>query len=302
MLASNIKLDKIRLPIIGSLKLEGVRGEFTPEGLFTRPMKRFNNKLVEEKFSILLEYCSDQNIIIEGEFYVHGIEFSDISSICRRAAHLYTELLEFHIFDMYDPLLPDMPFARRASIIECIVQEIKLTDVFAIEQKMYYTHKSIENAYASALDLEYEGFVLKHPDHAYKKGRSTTKEQTFVRMKQENTYDGVVIAIEERMENLCESKPNELGYMSKVQDKDQKAHTGLAAVAVVKCKEFDQLIRVTLSRGIKDYDETKKSPSRSYLWQCREDFVGKHIRWVGIPVKGMVPRSPRFDDWRTDLD
>lgn len=137
----------------------------------------------------------------------------------------------------------------------------------------------------------------------YKNGRSTAREQLFVRMKPENTYDGVVIEIVERMENLCKSERNELGNLSKKQDKDMKAPTGLAAVAIVSCPDFNKHIRVTLSRGIKDYEPTKKSISRAGIWENRDKFIGKHIKFVGLPVPGMeLPRAPRFDEWRTDLD
>ena len=121
-------------------------------------------------------------------------------------------------------------------------------------------------------------------------------------MKPEETYDGKVIKIIEQQENLAPKQTNELGFTFRVQDKDLKAGKGLAAVAIVRCKDFDKDIRVTLSRGIKDYECTKKSPSRAQIWKDRRAYVGRHIRFVGIPVKGMLPRSPRFDDWRTDLD
>ena len=75
-----------------------------------------------------------------------------------------------------------------------------------------------------------------------------------------------------------------------------KAHTGLAAVAVVKCIDFREPVRVTLSRGLTDGD-------RKQIWEDRESYIGKTLRFVGIPVPGMdLPRAPRFDAWRPDLD
>ena len=296
MLATNIKPEQMKLPLLGSLKLEGVRAEFTPTGLYTRPMKRFGNPLLSVKFKKILDYCEEHNVIIEGEFYVHGMTFNEISSITRRSCHADTDVMEFHAFDMYFYDNKTLSFADRAEILNLAIKRFEEPDsIKAIKQVLHYEKDDIEAAYAYALDGGYEGYVLKSPFGSYKTGRSTVNEQLFVRMKAENTYDGIVTDIVERMTNLCESEENELGYMSKKQDKDMKEGTGMAAVAIVESKELDKPIRVTLSRGLSDAD-------RAEIWLNRDNYIGKNIRFVGIPVKGMLPRSPRFDVWRTDLD
>ncbi len=66
MLETNAKLYKMKYPIYSSLKLEDDRRELTPMGLFTRPMKRFNNKLLESKFSKILKYCAEHGVTLEG--------------------------------------------------------------------------------------------------------------------------------------------------------------------------------------------------------------------------------------------
>lgn len=303
MLATNIKPEKLHYPVIGSVKLEGVRGEFTPDGLYTRPMKRFNNKLLEEKFERLCVFCAKNNIIIEGEFYIHGMDFSDISSICRRANHPDTDKIEFHIFDLISLDQPDLNFDQRLNVLKDYVIFLVKTDVKYVLQEYVYSVEDAYRKYEAALLEGYEGYVFKAVEGTYKYGRSTANEQKFLRMKAENTYDGVVLEIVERMQNLCESEYNELGKLSKRQDKDMKAPTGLAAVAIVQCREFEKPVRVSLSRGIKDYESTSNSVSRKQLWEKRAEFVGKNLRFVGLPVPGMdLPRAPRFDVWRTDLD
>lgn len=296
MLASNAKMDQIKFPVMGSLKLEGVRGIFTPFGLKTRPMKEFGNKLLGEKFSIVSDFAKKTGCFVEGEFYIHGMPFNEISSICRRSNHSGVCNITFQIFDIYDPDDPNLHFVSR---YERAVREFGMMaskDIIVIYQSMQNTVEEVVNSYSTAIAHGYEGWVLKDPFSPYKLGRSTLKEGFFLRMKEQNTWDGVVIDIVERMENLCESEENELGYLSKRQDKDMKAPTGMAAVAIVKCDDFPgKDIRVTLSKGLSDWD-------RHEIWSNKEDYIGKHIRWVGIPVKGMLPRSPRFDAWRADLD
>lgn len=295
MLATNIKPNQINLPAMGSVKLEGVRGCFTPEGLRTRPMKKFGNPWLEMRFQKLIDLCEENNLVVEGEFYKHGIPFNQISSITRKRHHEDTDELDFHIFDVYDHNIPNMKFEDRYKIAQNVCFILGNPRYQVIEQIMHESVEEIEACYADAIENDYEGWCLKDPAGMYKAGRSTVTEQLFVRMKAENTYDGVVLDIVERLENLCESETNELGYQSKRQDKDMKAETGMAAVAITKCAEFDKEIRVTLSRGLTDAD-------RAEIWDNKENYIGKHIRFVGIPVRGMLPRAPRFDDWRTDLD
>lgn len=303
MLATNCKIDKLVLPIYSSVKLEGVRGEFTPDGLFTRPLKRFNNMLLGYKFIKVTQHCRQHGLILEGEFYKHGMVFSDISSICRRAEHAGVEDLEFHVFDVYIESMPTASFETRIKVYEQAVRDIGMPEVIAVEQYLQETKDEVISFYDDCIEGNYEGWCGKHPRSAYKKGRSTVNEGHYLRLKPEDTFDGVVIEIVERLENLCESEVNELGLMSKKQDKDQKASTGLAAVAIVKSKGFNKPIRVSLSRGILDYQDTKKSPSRASIFANRASFIGRNIRFVGFTIKGMdLPRSPRFDDWRTDLD
>jgi len=295
MLASNTKAHEVRLPAYGSLKLEGIRGIFTPEGLRARSLKAFNNPKLEEKFKELDEYCRENECFIEGEFYRHGMVFSDISSICRRGQHEETHKICFYVFDYYNPKKQHQKFWDRHETARRIIGDLNIEHLYCVRQQLHTTHDVITEEYSAALSAGYEGYVLKAPNEIYKHGRSTHNEQKFLRMKEENTYDGRVIGITERMTNLCQSEENELGYLSKKQDKDMKEGTGMAAVAIVLCEEFDEPIRVTLSRGLTDSD-------RCEIWINRDQYIGKHLRFVGIPVKGMLPRSPRFDDWRTDLD
>jgi hypothetical protein len=302
MLAVNAIMSKFNKPMLGSKKMEGVRAEFTPEGLKTRPMKNFNNKWLAVKFNRVLNFCKENNVVIEGEFYIHGVEFNIISSICRRAEHEDTDSIELHLFDAYNPLHPSANFQSRVNFLIDNIKELGQS-VYVVQQVYIATAEQAKEQYMIALEEGYEGYVLKDPNLGYKTGRSTVLEGYFLRMKEEDTYDGKVVRIEERMENLVESERNELGMMAKTQDKDMKAPTGLAAVAVTLCDQFPgQEIRVTLSRKIKDYEDKPDIPSRESLWRNREDYPGRNIRFVGIPVKGMLPRAPRFDAWRTDLD
>ncbi len=305
MCAVNADLDKLKYPVYISKKLEGVRAEFTPTGLLTRPLKKFgNNNILSLRFQKVLDFCATNNVIIEGEFYLHGIEFSNISGCVRGRGNPLAAKLQLHIFDTYQPDYPNKTFSERYSYMQSIAEVFKSEDfIIVCEQKVISNKQEAEEFYFSAIDEGYEGVCFKGMDSSYKKGRSTKTKGEFSRIKPLDTFDGKVIEIVERLENLCESEYNELGKLSKRQDKDMKAHTGLAAVAVVECKDFPRPVRVSLTRGIMDYEDTSKSPSRHSIWHEEQNYIGRHLKFVATVVPGMeLPRSPRFDEWRTDLD
>lgn len=301
MLAATAKVDKLDSGFLQSIKLEGVRGEFTPEGLLTRNLKPFKNELIYEEFELLEQYCMDIGVVVEGEFYVHGWTFNRIDSCLRGSGNTDVQGLHFHVFDIYREDSPEDDFEKRYALYKGFVQYIKQTyptlshRIHAVEQYPFVSEESALNAYKWAVEHGYEGICFKRKDLTYKLGRSTVKQGYFLRIKPEETYDSVIIKFLERQENLCESEVNELGQKFKRQNKDQKAGTGMAQNALVYTPSINKVHKVSMTRGLSD-------PERMRLWENKEAYVGKCVQWVGIPVPGqVVPRSPRFDKFREDI-
>lgn len=305
MLAENIKPEQVTSDTLGSIKLEGVRGIFTPDGLLARSLKPHANSEIymREDVQAFEAFCATNNVLIEGEWYVHGWPFSRIDSCLRGDGNIDARKLEFHVFDCYVENEPELSFEQRAARYVTLINEFKSAYVnssFIVPVQQFKIkagdHKQILDAYTYAIENGYEGFCLKKADAPYKFGRSTRKQEIFVRIKPEDPYDCIVLDIIERMENLCESEVNELGYLKKRQDKDMKAGTGMAQSALVYTPSLNKVHKVSLTRGLTDVD-------RYNIWECREHYIGKAMSFVGIPVAGQsVPRSPRYNKWRHDLE
>ncbi|ANO57534.1 hypothetical protein [Vibrio phage vB_VhaS-tm] len=301
MLAVNSKPEDINVPSYGSIKLEGVRGEFTPEGLLSRQLKQYNNELIYERedVHIVEAFCEEFNIVLEGEWYLHGWTFNRIDSSIRGNGNIDVKQLEFHVFDCFVYDRPDSTFEERVNFYYWAVQELNrrgATFVKRVDQVTVNDADCIRSGYAWAIDNGYEGFCIKAKQLTYKHGRSTLKQQYFTRLKPEKDYDCVVLAIIERQANLCESEINELGYLKKKQNKDMKASTGMAQTALVYTPELGNVHKVSLTRNLTD-------PDRLRIWEDAEFYPGKCMTFVGIPVPGQnIPRSPRFDKWRLDIE
>lgn len=302
MLAVNSKPEDLKKPQLGSLKLEGVRGIFSPEeGLIGRSLKPVNNSLMykREEFETIEKYCAEHDIYLEGEFYVHGWTFNRIDSCIRGEGNIDVNGLEFHVFDCYVPDIPEAVFEERVTFYNYAIQHLELMGIKCIKPVIQTPMKDAEeirNAYLWAIENGYEGFCLKAKDLPYKLGRSTLKQEYFTRIKPEETYDGVVLEIIERQSNLCESEVNELGYLYKKQNKDMKAGTGMAQNALVYTPQLGKVHKVSLTRGMTD-------PDRMRIWEDAGFYAGKCIQFVGVPIPGQaIPRSPRFDKWRHDIE
>lgn len=305
MLASNVKPEDVQIGSMLSIKLEGVRGQCYPNGLLTRQLKPFPTRQLYELMEPVEKFCSHYGICLEGEFYVHGWPFDRIQSATRAEDNPDALLLEFHVFDCYVDEKPDATFKERYRFylwaVALLHKELGCDFVKAVEQFEVTSSEQVITTYEQALENGYEGIVVKG-DAPYKFGRSTLKQGFFLRSKPDDPYDGVIIDIVERQNNLLDSEVNELGYQYKRQDKDAKAGAGIAQTAVVYCPALGTTCRVSLTKGLQDYQDTANGPSRQRFWEERDTFIGQVMKFTGIPVKGQKPRSPRFHSLRYDLE
>lgn len=304
MLAANIEPENVPIGSYLSVKLEGVRGQCYTDGLLTRQLKPFPTRQLYELMQGVETFCQRYGISLEGEFYVHGWPFDRIQSATRAEDNDDALLLEFHVFDCYVEEDKDAPFSKRYAYYCWAVKTLNDAGycfVKAVKQTLVTDTEMVIATYENALAQGFEGFVAKC-DLPYKFGRSTKKQGYFLRGKPDDPFDGVVLDIVERQTNLLDSEVNELGYQFKRQDKDAKEGAGIAQVAIVYCPEIDKICRVSLTRGLMDYQDTDKGPSREKLWQQKDVYIGAVMKFTGIPVKGQKPRSPRYDSFRYDLE
>lgn len=306
LLAVNSEPKDVVLPSYVSTKYEGVRAVFTPQGLRTRNLKAFGNDELYNVPHIKLveDFCAVNNVYIEGELYIHDTTFRMLQSYTAENGNANCHRMKLMVFDCYSETSSNAPFEQRYEWYLYITRTLSNPMVIPVYQELLIDPiAQIPEMYATAIEHGYEGVCIKAKDAPYKKGRSTLKQGIFTRIKPERDYDCIVLDIIERQHNLVESHVNELGMLAKRQDKDAKAASGLAQSAIVYTPELEMVHKVSLTRNIKDIVATRHSPSRKHIWENKTEYIGKAMRFVAIPVPGNdVPRSPRFDAWRDDLD
>jgi ATP-dependent DNA ligase len=112
---------------------------------------------------------------LDGELYCHGMNFSDIHSICSRKVNPHPEyaLMEYHIFDIvenYEQILRLKELEElRQLVVECNCQE----ELKVVGSIVVYTLEAIMEIFEDYISDGYEGFILRNKGGLYERKRSS---------------------------------------------------------------------------------------------------------------------------------
>lgn len=312
-------------------KKDGCRMEFGAGlSILTRSLKPVRSALVNLRFNRFQQVCISLNILVEGEFYAHGMKFNEIFRFFSKSdvtkPEYTTELTKmltknpkafedkyrgrdieflttFHKdleFWMFDGIVLDRPdligYQERMKEITSRLQAYDLAEMCVVEPEILPI-KSFEELYEKydlALASGWEGLVLTHEKHPYKYGRSTLKSGTLLKLKDDTLeYDGVVLDVPEStvVKEGVEKTINELGRSVTSKKKGDRVPSGLAKGFTVQFKDVG-----TFPVGLSGFDNEAKKE----LLENKEKYIGRHFRYTGmLPVKDF-PRHAYFESWRDE--
>lgn len=174
----------------------------------------------------------------------------------------------------------------------------RLADVYPfvvrLDQRIISSVDELQEWYQHALNLGYEGLVLRDPLGPYKHGRGTLREQYFLKMKPNEDDEAPVIGFEELEHNTNEATINELGLTKRSSHKDGKVPMNTLGALIVDWKGTP--LRIGTFKGF-----TK--PALKQIWNTRESYLGKlaKFKYFMIGSQGL-PLHPRLIGWRSKLD
>lgn len=318
------------------LKKDGARLEVVDE-LLTRSLKQPDSILVKERFEGLVDLCKELNIVLEGEFYCHGMRFNTIMRFFRNEDVTSTEnrvklekefnknpekfakdydghsieyLTQFHDdlkFWIFDGYLLDMPevtgFEDRMTEImirlKSSVESLALNHIVFPDFYRVGNMEELNELYEASLEDGYEGLVLVHKDHEYKFGRNTLKDGTLLKMKNDALeYDGIVLDVEEAtsVKEGVEKTVNELGRSVTSKKKGDREASGIAKSFLTEYRDADGNLVGVFPVCLKGFDnETRKE-----IFSNKDQFIGKHFKYTGMPPVKDYPRHAYFDCWRDE--
>jgi len=314
-----INLNDLSYPLLASTKLDGCRLLIHNGELLTRSLKPLKNKQLREKFQKIADFTKEEEIILDGECYAHGIPFQFIVScfmtqdyddikaikkwtnLCQEHDYFISrqemlDKLKFYCFDCLDDgMLNDCYFsARYKAMLEYTKKFPEL--IVPVIHKEINNSDELSNYFEEAVNRVYEGLILRNPNGLYKYGRCRISEQNSYKVKPWVTIDSKIIGIVQAtvVNDDVEKTVTELGFSrtSKKQGDRHLINKANAFIVDYEGKELHIPIAMT--------DEQKL-----YIWEHQNEYIGKFVEYkfmkIGMKENGL-PRIPKMLRMRFDKE
>jgi DNA ligase-1 len=247
-------------------KLDGIRCLADKNGLWTRQGKPINScPHIWEAVRSIVENSPD--IVLDGELYNHDLkeDFNKITSLVRKSKSTPEDILEaekmveYHVYDMFSSVTPNLLFAQRTHVLEAIIKSEGCTQL--VPTTYCPDQESLDAMYGQYMTDGYEGQMVRN-DIVYENKRSNglLKRKEFI------TEEYEVVSMEQGQGNW-------------------HGHT----------KRF--ILRMpngeTCGSGVRGKQDVLKA-----LWESQKSPTWATLRYFGLTPDG-VPRFPVVVDYGT---
>lgn len=275
-------LEDIRLPCIGSFKLDGIRARWWHLEFMSRTFKTLPSRTLRTLMQPWLEQATgwDGEIIVGDPTHPDAFRKTE-SFVNSRNKPIPAEGVRFFVFD--NSIAPGGFVDRLETIHDRPPFVVKLNQV------ILSTYDELVAFEDYAVARGYEGIVCRAPGGPYKHGRSTLREQYLVKVKRFLDDECTVIGFEELQRNFNDPELDERGYTKRSSAQDGKVPGGTLGKLVVRWG--DRELRV--GSGFTQAD-------RAEIWSNRDKYLNRlaRIRYLPHGMKDL-PRHPIWKGWRT---
>ncbi len=297
MKAIDVKdIADLKFPLIATDKIDGVYAQNINGKLLGRSLKPFKNKYITDLLS------REEFSGFSGEL-IHGSNVS-AEDLCRKTTSCVNTIKlvdwewSWHLFDYVHDSVINLPYNQRILHLNDALNalpEVTRANIQVVHQTPLNDPRIVEIVYEANLDKGLEGLILRQPDGMYKNGRSTLKEQLFLRHKPQSDKEAIILSVFEAEANNNEAVTNELGYTSRSSHKEFKEGNGM--VGSFACVDVESGRIITVGAGKLSHEERKDLFTNQPI-----GYIIKY-RSFDIGVKDK-PRFPRFYSFRVleDLD
>lgn len=284
--------NDLKYPLVAMTKYDGIFSLVVDDVLLGRSLKPIKNKQITEDLSkpeynyMVGELCYGKEINVQN---LCRITTSHINSHDKEWVDGYTWML----FDYIHPDVIDKPYQERLQALTVALKESDNPNVLVAPYNTVYKPTEAAKQYEDNLEDGFEGLILRCPNGMYKHGRSTLKEQIFMRMKPSDMNEAVVIGIIEAMENNNEAIINELGYTERSSHKENKIGKGMVGSFI--CIDLKTGNEIRVGAGKLTHGERIEHFNNPPL-----GLISKYVS-LSTGVKNL-PRHPRHYEWRAKVD
>jgi DNA ligase-1 len=227
--------DRLPLPLLGSPKLDGIRG-LNPQGtILSRSMKPIRSKQVQERYKRVWHLDGE---LVVGEPTVQGL--MQLTSSHVMSADKPTDDLRYYIFDFIRPDTLMLPFWERLELAKERVELNKdVLGLHFIEHKYLDTIDEVLEYEREQLALGYEGVMLRNPVGFYKcNSRATWNDMLIFKLKRFSDNEGILVDFVEATSNTNASFKDERGYAKRSDSKDARVPLGRIGTFKVLFREL----------------------------------------------------------------
>ena len=176
--------DFTKTPVTSGItqpKLDGIRMVVNTRGLYSRSNKEI--VAVPHIAEALADFIKDHpTVTLDGELYNHELKdnFQKITSLVRKTVNLGAdelaeskELVQYHIYDMFDSANPNMTFMQRYNWIQKNIHLVnkKAVGIHLVASAICETTEEIDVMYGEYTTAGYEGQMVRQ-DVVYENKRS----------------------------------------------------------------------------------------------------------------------------------
>ena len=292
MLAGKVSdVNKLRYPVLASLKLDGVRAFVSGGVVYSRNFKPIPNIYVQTNFCRLPE-GTDGELILGNP--TDPAAYRKTVSAVMGSDNLEGANVVLHVVDSIPEAGNDFGFTRRYVKYHTELACKPLVKV--VQQDLIRDAEGLLAMESEALSKGHEGLMVRDPNGRYKHGRSTEKEGILLKLKRFLDSEAVVYDTVPLMHNENEATENELGHT-----KRSTAKAGLVALPMLGkflVRDLHSGVEFDCGTGL---GLTKEL--RTELWKDRPSLVGKLIKYRYFPTGGKAkPRFPVWLGWRDAID
>ena len=262
MLAAKVKnTHDLKYPLLASYKFDGIRATVKDGIVYSRSGKPIPNRHVQALFG---EYEHLDGELVLGDPNSKDTFRRTTSAVMSKEG---TPDVMFYVFD--HTKFPLISYLDRLSLIYAAPNVIPVTQTFMD------SHLDVLEFEDRALQMGYEGVILRSVSEPYKFGRATLKSQGLLKLKRFVDAEATIVGATEMMR------------------KDSDSSTGL----------LGSFTCVTRHGLLFEVGTGMTTDERSYYWEYKDDYLGSMLKYKYFDVGDYeLPRHPVFLGIRDEAD
>lgn len=299
--------SKVIFPCYWQPKYDGIRALNLDGNLVARTLKPHNNRYITEKYSKPEYKGFDGEMILTDLGPRHPDVCRETSGAIRRE-HGEPDVT-WYVFDYVTEETINLPYSDRLRLLEECVEELNDPSIEVVTTSNCFSMEEFEELDSAALELGYEGSMLKSIKAKYKEGRSDKHMQSW-RIKRFIEEECLVTSIEEGNSNQNEAKVNALGHTERSSHQENMHPNGqVGKINGILLKDMKDPVsgKVLIAKGTNIVVGPGEMSLRDRIWifENQDIILNKVIVFKTFP-KGIkdMPRFPTFsriygtlEDW-----